>query len=153
MGKQNEWDAGQVYTTDKPVIKDDEMLFYYAGNHTAHNVPGNPAIGLAKTKLDRLFGARSLPDKLGRILTRPFEVKGDLFINADAEGEILVEVRSAIRDEPLEGWSFDDCTPFTGSELNAPMNWGNKKLSDLKGKMIRLRFQLKDGTLYSFNIL
>ena len=90
---------------------------------------------------------------LGRILTRPFEVKGDLFINADAEGEILVEVRSAIRDEPLEGWSFNDCIPFTGSELNAPMNWGDKKLSDLNGKMVRLRFQLKDGTLYSFNML
>ena len=153
LGKQNEWDSGQVYMTDKPVIKDDEMLFYYGGNHTAHNEPGKPAIGLAKTKLDRLFGARSLPDRLGRILTRPFEVNGDLFINADADGEILVEVRSSIRDEQIEGWSFDDCTPFTGSELNAPMNWGDKKLSDLKGKMIRLRFQLKDGTLYSFNML
>ncbi|RLD63180.1 MAG: hypothetical protein DRI84_10010 [Bacteroidetes bacterium] len=153
LGKQNEWDAGQVYLADKPVIKDDEMLFYYGGNKTTHNEPGNPAIGLAKTKLDRLFGARSLPGMLGRILTRPFEVKGDLFINADAEGEILVEVRSAIRDEPLEGWSFDDCTPFAGSELNEPINWGDKKLSDLKGKMVRLRFQLKDGTLYSFNML
>ena len=152
LGEKNEWDAGQVYMTDKPVIKDDEMLFYYGGNQTSHNVPGNPAIGLAKTKLDRLFGARSLPDMLGRILTRPFEVNGDLFINADADGEILVEVRSAIRDEPLEGWSFDDCTPFTGSKLNAPMNWGDKKLSDLNGKMIRLRFQLKDGTLFSFNM-
>lgn len=153
LGEKNEWDSGQVYITDKPVIKNDEMLFYYGGLHTTHNVPGRSAIGLAKTKLDRLFGARSLPDMLGRILTRPFEVKGDLFINADAEGEILVEVRSAIRDEPLEGWSFDDCTPFSGSELNSPINWGDKKLSDLKGKMVRLRFQLKDGTIYSFNIL
>jgi len=153
LGKANAWDAGQVYMSDKPVVKDDEMMFYYGANHTAHNEPGHPAIGLAKTKLDRLFAARSIPDTLGRILTRPFEVKGDLFINADAKGEILVEVRSAIRDEALEGWSFDDCTPFVGSELNAPIHWGDKKLGDLKGDMIRLRFQLQDGTLYSFNIL
>ena len=151
-GKGNDWDAGQVYMADKPIIKGDEMWFYYTGNKTPHNVPGAPAIGLAKTKLDRLFGARSLPDTLGRILTRPFMVNGDLVINADAEGEIRVDVRSAIRDEPLDGWGVDDCTPFIGSELDASINWGDKKLSDLKGKMVRLRFQLKDGTLYSFNI-
>ena len=120
---------------------------------TPHNVPGSPAIGLAMTKTDRFFGARSLPDTLGRILTRPFEVNGDLFINADAEGEIRVEVRSAIRDEPLDGWGVEDCTPFNGSALDAPINWNGKKLSDLKGQIIRLRFQLRDGTLYSFNIL
>jgi len=152
LGKENDWDAGQIYITE-PVIKEDEMRFYYSGNKTKHNVPGTPAIGFATTKLDRLFGARSLPDMLGRILTRPFEVNGDLFINADAAGEIRVEVRSAIRDEPLEGWSAEDCTPFVGSGLNTPVSWGNKKLSDLKGKIVRLRFQLKDGTLYSFNVL
>ncbi len=151
LGKENDWDGGQIYMRE-PIVKDDEMRFYYAGNETTHNVPGSPAIGFATTKLDRLFGARSLPDALGRILTRPFEVNGDLFINADAEGEIRVEVRSAIRDEVLEGWSADDCTPFVGSGINTPISWGDKKLSDLKGEMIRLRFQLKDGTLYSFNI-
>ncbi len=152
-GKGNDWDAGQVYMGDKPIVKEDEMWFYYTGNKTTHNVMGTPAIGLAKTKTDRFFGARSLPDTLGRILTRPFEVDGDLFINADVEGEIRVEVRSAIRDETLEGWGADACTPIVGSVLDAPISWGGKKLSDLKGKMVRLRFQLKDGTLYSFNIL
>ena len=78
---------------------------------------------------------------------------GDLFINADAAGEIRVEVRSAIRDEPIEGWTAEDCNPFTGSGLNRPISWGNKKLSDLKGETIRLRFTLKDGTLYSFDVL
>ena len=152
LGKENEWDAGQIRISE-PVIKGNEMMFYYSGNKSNHDSPGSPAIGVATTKLDRLFGARSQADTLGRILTRPFEVNGDLFINADAAGEIRVEVRSAIRDEPLEGWTSEDCTPFTGSGLNNQISWGNKKLSDLKGKMVRLRFTLKDGTLYSFDIL
>ncbi|WP_339925635.1 hypothetical protein [uncultured Cyclobacterium sp.] len=152
LGKENEWDAGQIRIAE-PVINGDEMLFYYSGNKSNHDSPGSPAIGIATTKLDRLFGARSQVDTVGRILTRPFRVNGDLFINADAAGEIRVEVRSAIRDEPLEGWRVEDCTPFRGSGLNTQISWGNKKLSDLKGKKVRLRFQLNNGTLYSFNVL
>ena len=152
LGKEGEWDAGQVYLTDNPVIVNDEMWFYYGGNRTAHNKSGTPAIGLAKTKLDRLIGARSKTDTLGRILTRPFPIKCDLFINAEAKGEIRVEVRSAIRDKPLVGWTAKDCAPFTGDELDEPIRWGGKRLSDLKGKVVRLRFQLQDAILYSFDL-
>jgi hypothetical protein len=107
---------------------------------------------LAKTKRDRLVGARSKPDTLGRILTRPFRVNGDLFINAEADGEIRVEVRSAIRDKPLTAWTADDCIPFTGDDLMTPVRWGDKSLSELRGDLVRLRFQLKDAVLFSFDI-
>ena len=152
LGKPGDWDAGQVYVTDNPVIVDDEMLFYYGGNKTTHNEPGSPAVGMAKTKLDRLIGVVSKPDTLGRVLTRPFKVGGNLFVNAKAKGQIRIEVRSAIRDEPLEGWTFDDCSPFSGDELADPIQWGTKHLNDLKGKVVRLRFQLEDATLYSFDM-
>jgi len=152
LGRVGDWDAGQVKVIDNPVIVDDEMLFYYGGNKTTHKEPGSPAIGMAKTKLDRLIGVVSKPDTLGRVLTRPFKVGGELFINAKANGQIRIEVRSAIRDEPLKGWTFDDCSPFTGDELAAPVRWGEKHLNDLKGKVVRLRFQLEDATLYSFDM-
>ena len=151
LGQEGDWDAGQVYVADKPVMVDNEMWFYYTGNKVTHNVPGTTAIGLAKTKRDRLFGARSKPDTLGRILTRPFPVNGDLFINAQAKGEIRVEVRSAIRDKPFSEWTARDCSAFSGDELDAPIHWGDKRLSDLKGKVVRLRFQLEDASLYSFD--
>jgi hypothetical protein len=75
-----------------------------------------------------------------------------LFINAQAQGEIRVEIRSAVRDEPLEGWTAEECIPFQGDKLDYPVRWGNKKLSDLQGKTIRLRFQLSDATLYAFDV-
>ncbi len=152
LGQEGEWDAGQVYFADKPVMVDDEMWFYYAGNKATHNVLGATGIGLAKTKRDRLIGMRALPDTLGRVLTRPIQVYGDLFINAKAKGEIRVEVRSAIRDELLDGWTFADCTPFAGDDLNAPIRWGNKTLRQLQGHIVRLRFQLRDAELFAFDL-
>ena len=151
LGREGEWDAGQIYFFDKPVIVDDEMWFYYGGNHTTHNQPGAPSLGLAKTKRNRLIGVRSLPDTLGRVLTRPIRINGDLFINAQAKGEIRVEVHSAIRDEALDGWTTAECTPFIGDELDAVVHWGNKGLRDLRGKVVRLRFQMKDAVLFAFD--
>ena len=152
LGRENNWDTGQIYLTDKPVLVEDEMWFYYGGNKSNHNIPGTSAIGMAKTKLNRLFGARSLPDTIGRILTRPIKVNGDLFINAESIGAVQVEVISADNDKPLDGWRAKDCEPFIGDELNKTICWGNKSLSDLNGTLVRLRFQLKDAALYSFDI-
>ena len=152
VGPENSWDAGMVILFEKPLLVGDEMRFYYAGTDLPHNVFGESAIGLATTKRDRLFGVKSIPDTSGRILTRPLTVNGDLYINARAKGDIRVEIRSAVRDEPLEGWTADDCTLFKGDELDYEVRWGNKKLSDLNGKNIRLRFQLNNAVLYAFDI-
>jgi hypothetical protein len=146
------WDDGMVFLYEKPVILNNEMRFYYNGTDTPHTDFGASAIGLATTPLDRLIGARALPDTLGRILTRPMRVNGDLFINAEARGNMRVEVRSAVRDEPIEGWTASDCTPFTGDSLDLPVRWGEKTLQDLNGQIIRLRFSLDKATLYSFDI-
>ena len=151
-GPEGAWDWGMVGVIEKPVLVGDELRFYYEGTNTAHNSFGESASGLATTTRDRLVGARSIPENDSRILTRPIPVSGDLAINASAAGEIRVEVRSAIRDEQIEGWTFDDCTPFTGDEIYAPVRWGEKSLRDLKGMVVRLRFQLSDASLYSFDL-
>jgi len=152
IGKINTWDHGMVTLFEKPVLVNEEMRFYYGGNDKSHNTFGNSSIGFATTRRDRLIGVKSLPDTLGRVLTRPIPIEGDLFINARAEGQIRVEIRSAIRDEPLSGWTADDCIPFSGDELDAQIRWGEKSLKDLKGKLVRIRFQLEDATLYTFDM-
>jgi hypothetical protein len=152
IGPENAWDGGMVSLFEKPVLVNNEMRFYYGGNDKAHDAFGTGCIGLATTKRDRLIGVQSIPDTLGRVLTRPIPVKGDLFINAHANGEIRVEIRSAVRDEPLAGWTANDCIPFSGDELDATIRWGDKSLKDLRGKLVRLRFQLKEATLFSFDI-
>lgn len=152
IGSQDAWDKGMVSLFEKPVLVGDVMRFYYSGQDKAHDGFGIYGIGMATTKRDRLIGVRSLPNSPGRVLTRPIVVNGDLFINAQVKGEVRVEVRSAIRDEPLVDWTADVCTPFSGDELDASICWGDKRLSDLKGKVVRLRFQLEDATLYSFDM-
>jgi hypothetical protein len=109
LGEEDAWGSNQIYVADKPVMVDDEMWFYYAGNAAVHNVQGQSAIGLAKTKIDRLFGARSIKGEISRILTRPFEVTGDLYLNTEMNGSLSVEVRSAEDDEPLKGYAATDC--------------------------------------------
>ncbi|MEN8194747.1 MAG: hypothetical protein ABFS12_18145 [Bacteroidota bacterium] len=153
VDKNNDWDKGMVTLFDKPVIANDEMRFYYGGRDEAHDAFGTNGIGMATTKLNRLVGVRDIPGESGRLLTRPIKVSGDLFVNANIKGELRVELRSAKRDEAIKGFTADDCTPITGDYLNAEVKWGDKKLSDLKGEIVRVRFQLKDGVeIYSFDV-
>ncbi len=152
VGPKGAWDAGMVILFEKPVLVGDEMRFYYAGTDLTHNAFGNSAVGLATTKKDRLIGVKSIPDTSGRVLTRPITINGNLFVNAQAKGGLRVEIRSAVRDETLPGWSAEECTPFKGDQLNSEIRWGDKSLNELKGQTVRIRFQLNDGVLYSFDI-
>jgi hypothetical protein len=153
VGEEGSWDGGMVSIIEKPILVGDEMRFYYGGTNAAHNSWGETASGLATTKRDRLIGARSIPGNGSRLLTRPIPITGDLAINARATGEIRVEVRSSIRDEPIEGWTLDDCTPITGDKVYAPVRWGGKSLRNLKDQVVRLRFHLSDASLYSFDLI
>jgi hypothetical protein len=151
IGEKNAWDAGMVFLADKPVAVGDELWFYYGASDTPHDHTGVCAIGLARTKVDRLIGVRSGPGQKGRVLTRPLTIHGDLLINAQAEGSIRVQV-TTVDDEILEGFDAQDCTPFSGDAIRHNVRWGNKSLADLKGRTLRLRFFLDRAMLYAFDL-
>ena len=138
-----------VFFSDKPVVVGDELWFYYGGSDTPHNIHGTFAIGVATTRRDRLIGVRSLKGDQSRVLTRPFLVTGDLFLNATAKGEIRVQVTS-VADNII--WDALACTPVTGDGLELPVRWGEKTLGDLAGQTVRLRFFLQDAALFTFEI-
>ena len=150
-GLKGNWDAGMVFLSDRPVRVGDQMWFYYGGNNTPHDTIGTPGVGMGITRMNRLIGVRSIPGEESRLLTRPILVDGNLMINAKAEGEIRVQI-SDERDNILDGWSAKDCTPFSGDKLAAEIKWGEKRLTDLKGSNVRLRFLLNDAELYCFDI-
>ena len=150
-GSSGAWDAGMVFISDKPVLVKDEMYFYYGGSDTPHNISGNYAVGFATTPKDRLFGMRSIPGQKSRFLTRPIKIDGHLWLNAHAKGQIRVQVRT-VTDEPIEGWTEKDCTPFTGNELAGLLQWGKKSLDQLSGQTVRLRFLLDNAEMYTFDI-
>ena len=50
----------------------------------------------------------------------------------------------------LDGFNLGDMAPMFGDELDAPVLWkSSTNLSQLNGKPIRIKFQLKDADLYS----
>ena len=88
----------------------------------------------------------------GEMITKLFTFKGDnLFINfsTSAAGEIKVEIQNE-NGKVIPGFSAEDCRIIIGNEIGKKVSWGKENvLKALEGKMIRLRFLMKDADLYA----
>jgi hypothetical protein len=98
------------------------------------------------------FASVRAPYEGGELLTKPFTFEGSqLFLNfaTSAAGEIKVEIQDET-GQPIPGYSVDDCQTVIGNEINRTVSWKNgTDLAKLAGKIIRLRFVMKDADLYS----
>ena len=74
-----------------------------------------------------------------------------LEINANSlKGLIKVEVTDSI-GQPIEGFNVMDCEEIRRNEFRIPVEWkSGKKLEDIPGQRIRLRFYMSQSKLYSF---
>ena len=53
--------------------------------------------------------------------------------------------------KPVPGFALDDCEPIWGDHIARIVKWKNTpKLSALAGQPVRLRFELSDADLFSF---
>ena len=97
-------------------------------------------------KIIRFFGG-----KKSCVITRPILwPEGELVINADApKGYVKVAVTDVYR-KLCEGFTYDDCVPFTGDSVRHRIQWKKSKMADLKGKMLRLEFEFKNADIYAF---
>ena len=62
-------------------------------------------------------------------------------------------MRVRVSDElrkPIAGFNYDDMPAFNGDSVAHEVKWKEKSLDNLKGKVIRLEFLLKDADLYTF---
>ncbi len=155
-GKTGRWDAGMVFVSPEVVVGDELRLYYGAWRkeHSA-GATNDGAIGLASLRLDGFVSLETKNDASGFVVTRPFELAGDLLqVNANAKnGQLLVEVLDRSGD-PIEGFSAATCRPLQKDRLRHEIRWGGKRrLEELTGRTIRLRFQL-DGQakLFAFEI-
>lgn len=89
----------------------------------------------------------------GSITTHPFVFEGkELEINysTSAAGSVLVEILDE-NGRPIPGYSSDDCQEIIGNEISRLVEWKDSSdVSELQGKVVRLKFILKDCNLYSF---
>ena len=154
------WDYGYLSTsTGGILVGDDEIRIYYSAISGLYD-KGNGmieksaycggAIGYATLRRD---GFASL-DGSGELLTKPLTVTKPvkyLFVNAKTDGGSL---RAEILDRDggvLEGYSAEDCVPFSGDSCCTKLTWKNASdLSFLRGKGFRIRFIMENGELYSF---
>ena len=88
----------------------------------------------------------------GELVTNPlrFEDPG-LFLNADAaHGQIRVEVLDEA-GKAIPGFGKRDCVALERDAIRARVHWNSAAdLSALRGKSIRLKFYIRQASLYSF---
>jgi hypothetical protein len=69
--------------------------------------------------------------------------------STSAAGSVRVEIQDA-SGQPIPGFALADCAEIIGDEIEHVTAWkGRSDLSALAGKLVRLRFVLKDADLYS----
>ncbi|MHC4557495.1 MAG: SGNH/GDSL hydrolase family protein [Planctomycetota bacterium] len=88
----------------------------------------------------------------GEFVTKPLVFAGsDLMINfsTSAAGSIRVEIQD-MQGNPFKGFGITDSTEIYGDEIEYRVRWkDNSDLSKLTGKVVRLRFEMRDADLYS----
>jgi hypothetical protein len=99
------------------------------------------------------FASLHAPYADGEMVTKPFRFEGRrLAVNyaTGAAGHARVELMDE-GQTPIAGYSLEEVDPLIGDEVERVVSWqGNSDVSRLAGETIRMRIQLKDADLYSF---
>ena len=165
------WDRCMVITPSVPVARGDELLCYYGGSRNHHDWWINGlaegldapeahdhsaveyALGLARLRRDGFVSLDAGEMREGSIVTRPLHTEGGrLALNAQVRpgGYIDVAVTDA-DDRILKGFERASCRRLTGDSLQHIMRWrGDSPRDTVPGGNPRLRFYMKNASLYSF---
>ena len=158
-GPDYSFDKGMLQPSSEIITRGDEHLIYYTGQYSQHHSPDaakkeSGKVGLAILPLDR-FISQGAGDKPGTITTKPFVLEGEtLQVNVDAEdGRFYAEILD-VDGKPIPGFTIKEARIFGGvDQLRLEPWWkGQKDLSSLKDKTIRLKFYFENAKLYAFQI-
>ncbi len=106
------------------------------------------AIGLAKLRLDG-YVSLDAGRPPGTITTHLLEPRGNLYLNADVKGELRVELLD--RDNrPIPGFSAADCEPIRSDSIRHRVKWRSGKARAQHPDEAKVRFLLREASLYSF---
>ncbi len=98
------------------------------------------------------FISVNAPYSGGELHTRPLRFAGtrlELNYATGAAGKVCVEIQDEA-GRPLPGFGLEDCAPLIGDHISRLVSWrGSPQLPPVAGKVMRLRFALKDADLYS----
>ncbi|MHB0935148.1 MAG: hypothetical protein ACYDCO_00245 [Armatimonadota bacterium] len=159
-GDGSAYDTGQIVTTNGPIVRNNELWFYYVGlkyramsiEDTLHRkYLDSSAVCMARLRLDGFVSLKGGVE-WGSVLTKPIEVTGDrLHLNVDSwRGKAQVEVLDAGSMQPLAGFTREDSLSVTLNSIDEPACWKAADISSLRGKTVRLCFHLWQAELYAF---
>ena len=159
LGSEDSWKPhylrmANVDTVGGPLVKDDELWFYYIGQNTdGSKGTWQQKSGLAILRRDG-FASLNAGEEAGIVITRPlvFEGEGKLFVNADVGTNGYVRVSVVAEDgSAIEGFGDEDCRAVCEDSTRSRVGWGsNETLARLKDRYVRLAFHLTNAKLYSF---
>lgn len=149
------YDTMQILGPSFPVVRGDQLWFYYSGIRHRWHPPKvsreRAAICLATMRRDG-FVSLNACESGGAVTTEPFQWEGErLYLNADAEsGEIRCELIGT-DGQPLAGYERNNSVCFTEDGVRQPFHWVEKEaMPDKTECPVQLRVWLRDARLYSY---
>ena len=152
LGEVGSWDQGMTTTFHSPIRQGDELWIYYGGSNFSHSAEVTydrrrefdqwQGVGLAKLRLDGWVSLNAGQEE-GSVLTRPFMLqRNEIFVNVEApDGTVVMEVS-------LEGGGPPLITRLQG--VDAVRHVVPLVLKPFVGRIVQIRFRLKNAKLYSF---
>jgi predicted GH43/DUF377 family glycosyl hydrolase len=151
-GPKGAFDQSMVMFVGPPVEFENQLLLYYSATKGEHGSTNRTrAIGLARLRPDGFVALEPKGTK-GMMTTQPFRVEGKkLLVNADASrGAVTVEILDA-DGVARPGFGLTDAEPLASDTLAHEVTWkGHSDCSAFMGKVVRLRFGIKQAKLYGF---
>lgn len=154
--EEGAWNWGNMQSINGvPLIVGDSLYFYSSGR-MKNNImwDGHSSVGLATLRRDGFISIRA-EDTEGVLVTEKLSYDGQyFFVNVDVRNKdatLAVELLDE-QGNVISGFAKNDCRVICGvNSTKQLVIWkDNRDLSSLKGKIIKAKFYLKKGDLYSF---
>ena len=129
----------------------DELWLYHGGYKYGHKYYTDRSVGLATMKRDR-FVAREAGPEGGTLLTPPVVLSGRrMTVNAKVNGDLRVRLIDEA-GKAIPSFDAADHAPIRGDDVALPVEW-ESELTALAGKPARLEFELRDASLFAFDLI
>jgi len=150
---QDAWNWGNVQSAGGGcLVVGDKLYFYFSGRALDSEFwDGSANTGLAVLRRDG-FASMDGGATPGVLTTRPICFRGKrLFVNVAAQrGELAVEILDR-QGQAIAAFTRADCVPLAIDKTLAEVRFrGVEDLSPLANRPVRMRFHLRNGSLFSF---
>jgi hypothetical protein len=161
--RQGDWNWANVQSAGGGCVIVGDQLFFFVSGRTGvpgTTLPGTCSTGVAMLRRDGFASvtdqwpprrARAITTTPGTLITRPVRFSGKhLFVNADVDGEMRVEVLNE-QGARIDRFTSAECLPITGDSTRHRVQWKSQPVLDgLAGAPVRFRFTLSRARLFSF---